>query len=89
MVILRLHSQNRMVTKGYRKGVYDWVGQNYVGTDALAVRSSRARQWLSVARRRRPRDSGSRSIPLGTRHDQRNVVVLLLRTELPNLINYR
>jgi hypothetical protein len=31
MVILRLHSQNRMVTKGYRKGVYDWVGQNYVG----------------------------------------------------------
>jgi len=25
MVILRLASQNRMVTKGYRKGVYDWV----------------------------------------------------------------
>jgi len=26
MVILRLASQNRMVTKGYRKGVYEWVG---------------------------------------------------------------
>ena len=25
MVILRLASQNRMVTKGYRKGVYEWV----------------------------------------------------------------
>ncbi len=25
MVILRLDGQNRMVTKGYRKGVYEWV----------------------------------------------------------------
>ena len=25
MVILRLDSRNRMVTKGYRKGVYEWV----------------------------------------------------------------
>ena len=89
MVILRLHSQNRMVTKGYRKGVYDWVGQNYVGTDALAVRSSRARQWL------RWRGAVARVTPAlalfrsALRHDQRDVVMLLLRTELPNLINYR
>jgi len=26
MVILRLDGRIRMVTKGYRKGVYDWVG---------------------------------------------------------------
>ena len=26
MVILRLDRVNRMVTKGYRKGVYKWVG---------------------------------------------------------------
>ena len=26
-VIVRLASQNRMVTKGYRKGVYDRVGK--------------------------------------------------------------
>jgi len=25
MVIVRLHLRIRMVTKGYRKGVYDWV----------------------------------------------------------------
>ena len=25
MVIVRLGLQNRMVTKGYRKGVYEWV----------------------------------------------------------------
>jgi hypothetical protein len=25
MVIVRLVTQNRMVTKGYQKGVYDWV----------------------------------------------------------------
>src|SRR5258706_15597707 len=25
MLILRLNSPNRMVTKGYRKGVYEWV----------------------------------------------------------------
>lgn len=25
MVILRLNSQNRMVTKGYQEGVYEWV----------------------------------------------------------------
>jgi hypothetical protein len=27
MVILRLTGQNRMVTQGYRKGVYVWVGR--------------------------------------------------------------
>ena len=27
-VIVRLASQNRMVTKGYQEGVYEWVGRN-------------------------------------------------------------
>ncbi len=32
MVIVRLVTQNRMVTKGYQKGVYDWVTTGFPGS---------------------------------------------------------
>ena len=36
-VIVRLGTQNRMVTKGYRKGVYDRVALARVGATVLAM----------------------------------------------------
>jgi hypothetical protein len=36
-VIVRLGTQNRMVTKGYRKGVYDRVTLARVGATVLAM----------------------------------------------------
>ena len=43
MVILRLGCPNRMVTKGYRKGVYEWVG-SCGDSHPQSVRSGEARQ---------------------------------------------
>jgi|SRR5450631_41306 hypothetical protein len=43
MLILRLNSQNRMVTKGYRKGVYEWV-RKVRGLRTYVIGITRAQQ---------------------------------------------
>ncbi len=45
-VIVRLGTQNRMVTKGYRKGVYEWVTLANVGAVMLAREAVQELIWF-------------------------------------------
>jgi hypothetical protein len=57
-VIVRLGTQNRMVTKGYRKGVYDRVTLANVGAGVLARAAVQELIWFrgSLEGRKTSRD---------------------------------